>query len=49
MCMDALESFVAWEKSIMKAMCQICRDDCNESQLLLCDGCDMGYHTYCFR
>ncbi|KRY01376.1 Bromodomain adjacent to zinc finger domain protein 2B, partial [Trichinella pseudospiralis] len=49
MYMDALESFVAWEKSIMKAMCQICRDDCNESQLLLCDGCDMGYHTYCFR
>uniref|UniRef100_A0A5S6QHF0 Bromodomain adjacent to zinc finger domain protein 2B n=1 Tax=Trichuris muris TaxID=70415 RepID=A0A5S6QHF0_TRIMR len=49
MCIDALESFVAWEKSIMKASCQICRDDNNESQLLLCDGCDLGYHTYCFK
>ncbi|KAA3681935.1 uncharacterized protein DEA37_0011595 [Paragonimus westermani] len=30
-------------------LCQICRRDNNEAQLLLCDGCDHGYHTYCFR
>ncbi|KAL7061828.1 hypothetical protein AAHC03_0761 [Spirometra sp. Aus1] len=44
-----LEAAVAWDKSIMKAICQICRRDKNEAQLLLCDGCDHGYHTYCFR
>lgn len=33
----------------MKASCQICRTSENESQLLLCDACDMGYHMYCFR
>lgn len=30
-------------------LCQICRRDKNEARLLLCDGCDHGYHTYCFR
>uniref|UniRef100_A0A0N5D0Y7 Bromodomain adjacent to zinc finger domain protein 2B n=1 Tax=Thelazia callipaeda TaxID=103827 RepID=A0A0N5D0Y7_THECL len=46
---QALDSAIAWEKSIMKASCQICRTSENESQLLLCDACDMGYHMYCFR
>ena len=27
--------------------CQICRKGDNEELLLLCDGCDRGYHTYC--
>lgn len=48
-CLQALDSAVAWEKSIMKASCQICRTSENESQLLLCDACDLGYHMYCFR
>ena len=30
-------------------MCQICLKDDNEAELLLCDGCDKGYHTYCFK
>lgn len=30
-------------------LCQLCRRDDNEAQLLLCDGCDRGYHTYCFK
>lgn len=30
-------------------LCQLCRRDDNEAQLLLCDGCDQGYHTYCFK
>ncbi|VDM39978.1 unnamed protein product [Toxocara canis] len=47
--LQALDSAIAWEKSIMKASCQICRTSENESQLLLCDACDMGYHMYCFR
>ena len=36
---------IAWEKSIMKVLCQICKRDDNEEELLLCDGCDLGYHT----
>ncbi|THD22064.1 Bromodomain adjacent to zinc finger domain protein 2B [Fasciola hepatica] len=48
-CMDQLIQAIAWDKSIMKVLCQICRRDNNEAQLLLCDGCDHGYHTYCFR
>ncbi|XP_043468933.1 bromodomain adjacent to zinc finger domain protein 2B-like isoform X14 [Leptopilina heterotoma] len=29
--------------------CQFCHSGDNEDKLLLCDGCDRGYHTYCFR
>ncbi|KAH9639524.1 hypothetical protein HF086_006497 [Spodoptera exigua] len=46
MMLQALEAAIAWDKSIMKAFC-LCGD--NEDQLLLCDGCDKGYHTYCFK
>ena len=44
-----LESCIAWEKSVMRVLCQVCRSDDNEDQLLLCDSCDKGYHTYCFK
>ncbi|KAI5638094.1 PHD-finger domain-containing protein [Phthorimaea operculella] len=49
MLLQALEAAVAWDKSIMKANCQFCLLGDNEEQLLLCDGCDKGYHTYCFK
>ncbi|XP_064644828.1 bromodomain adjacent to zinc finger domain protein 2B-like isoform X4 [Lineus longissimus] len=49
MCLVHLNNCIAWEKSIMKVICQICMKDDNEAQLLLCDGCDKGYHTYCFK
>ncbi|KAL4712130.1 hypothetical protein ACJJTC_010991, partial [Scirpophaga incertulas] len=49
MVLHALEAAVAWDKSIMKANCQFCLSGDNEDQLLLCDGCDKGYHTYCFK
>ncbi|XP_029646826.1 bromodomain adjacent to zinc finger domain protein 2B isoform X3 [Octopus sinensis] len=48
-CANFLINSIAWEKSIMKVLCQICRKDDNEAELLLCDGCDKGYHTYCFK
>ncbi|VDM31191.1 unnamed protein product [Hydatigera taeniaeformis] len=48
-CAMQFEAAIAWDKSIMKVLCQICRRDKNEARLLLCDGCDHGYHTYCFR
>lgn len=47
MCLSMLYDCVAWEKSIMKVFCQMCRKGDNEELLLLCDGCDRGYHTYC--
>lgn len=49
MCVYSLESSIAWDRSIMKANCQFCQSGDNEDQLLLCDGCDKGYHTYCFK
>ncbi|XP_045486664.1 bromodomain adjacent to zinc finger domain protein 2A isoform X9 [Pieris rapae] len=49
MLLHALESHIAWDKSIMKANCQFCLCGDNEGELLLCDGCDKGYHTYCFK
>ncbi|XP_072379907.1 bromodomain adjacent to zinc finger domain protein 2B isoform X1 [Diabrotica undecimpunctata] len=49
MCLYSLEACIAWDKSIMKANCQFCQSGDNEDKLLLCDGCDKGYHTYCFK
>ncbi|KAL0268350.1 UNVERIFIED_CONTAM: hypothetical protein PYX00_010324 [Menopon gallinae] len=49
MALYMLESCIAWDKSIMKANCQFCQSGDNEDKLLLCDGCDRGYHMYCFK
>ncbi|XP_070587689.1 bromodomain adjacent to zinc finger domain protein 2B isoform X7 [Erythrolamprus reginae] len=49
LCIQQLQKTIAWEKSIMKVYCQICRKGDNEELLLLCDGCDKGCHTYCHR
>lgn len=49
MALYTLEQCVAWDKSIMKANCQFCQSGESEDKLLLCDGCDRGYHTYCFK
>ncbi|XP_064595320.1 bromodomain adjacent to zinc finger domain protein 2B-like isoform X3 [Liolophura sinensis] len=49
LCLYQLNRSIAWEKSIMKVLCQLCRKDDNEAELLLCDSCDKGYHTYCFK
>ena len=48
-CIEQLDNCIAWDKSIMKVICQICNYDDNEDKLLLCDNCDCGYHTYCFK
>jgi len=49
MAIYALDSSIAWDKSVMKASCQLCKGGDNEDKLLLCDACDRGYHTYCFN
>ena len=46
---NELHKVIAWNKSIMRVICQICNCDTNEDKLLLCDNCDCGSHTYCFK
>ena len=29
--------------------CQACKLDSDDASMLLCDGCDQGYHLYCLR
>ena len=29
--------------------CEICFEATDPSNMLLCDGCDVGYHTFCLR
>ena len=49
LCLTQLERCIAWERSLMRVYCEICNSDADEEKLLLCDGCDHGTHTYCFR
>ena len=49
LCLSQLDRCIAWERSIMRVFCEICNSDDDEEKLLLCDGCDHGSHTYCFR
>ena len=44
-----LERAVMWSKSLMNVRCRICRRKGGDEYMLLCDGCDHGYHTYCLR
>lgn len=47
--LSTLERAVAWSKSLMNVRCRICRRKGGDEYMLLCDGCDHGYHTYCLR
>ncbi|XP_077404802.1 bromodomain adjacent to zinc finger domain protein 2A [Vanacampus margaritifer] len=49
LCLLQLEKAIAWERSVTKVTCQICRKGDNDDCLLLCDGCDKGCHMYCLR
>jgi hypothetical protein len=33
--------------SVVKMKCELCDSASNDDQMLLCDGCDRGYHMYC--
>jgi hypothetical protein len=33
--------------SVVKMKCEMCDSASNDDQMLLCDGCDRGYHMYC--
>ena len=33
--------------AIVSTACRVCNSKDDEDEMLLCDGCDAGYHTYC--
>ncbi|EUB59408.1 Tyrosine-protein kinase BAZ1B [Echinococcus granulosus] len=45
-CLDAC---ILWEKSVANIRCRICRRNKDDDSLLLCDGCNSGFHLYCLR
>ncbi|XP_045068349.1 bromodomain adjacent to zinc finger domain protein 2A-like isoform X2 [Coregonus clupeaformis] len=49
LCLLQLEKAIAWERSVVKVTCQVCRKGDNDEYLLLCDCCDRGCHMYCLR
>lgn len=44
-----LERAIMWSRSLMNVRCRICRRKGGDEYMLLCDGCDHGYHTYCLK
>ncbi|XP_036390288.1 bromodomain adjacent to zinc finger domain protein 2A-like isoform X2 [Megalops cyprinoides] len=49
LCLLQLERSIAWERSVVKVTCLVCKKGDNDEYLLLCDGCDRGCHMYCLR
>ncbi|XP_025047161.1 bromodomain adjacent to zinc finger domain protein 2A [Alligator sinensis] len=49
LCICQLEKSIAWEKSVNKVTCLVCRRGDDDEHLLLCDGCDRGCHLYCHQ
>ncbi|KAM4702042.1 bromodomain adjacent to zinc finger domain protein 2A [Discoglossus pictus] len=49
LCLQQFEKSIAWERSVNKVTCLVCRKGDNDEYLLLCDSCDRGCHTYCHR
>ncbi|XP_069735525.1 bromodomain adjacent to zinc finger domain protein 2A-like [Phaenicophaeus curvirostris] len=49
LCINQLEKSIAWEKSVNRVTCLVCRRGDDDEHLLLCDSCDRGCHLYCHR
>ncbi|XP_004867628.1 bromodomain adjacent to zinc finger domain protein 1A [Heterocephalus glaber] len=47
--LSTLDRSVIWSKSILNARCKMCRKKGDAENMVLCDGCDRGHHTYCVR
>ncbi|XP_054827062.1 bromodomain adjacent to zinc finger domain protein 1A [Eublepharis macularius] len=47
--LSTLERSVIWSKSILNTRCKMCRKKGDAESMVLCDGCDRGYHIYCIR
>lgn len=44
-----LENSIQWNKSALNARCKVCRKGGDGENMLLCDGCDRGFHLYCLK
>ena len=42
-----LECSVQWSRSALNARCKLCRKRSDPEKMLLCDGCDKGFHMFC--
>ena len=42
-----LEAAVQWSRSALNARCKLCRKRSDPEKMLLCDGCDKGFHMFC--
>ncbi|XP_032618737.1 bromodomain adjacent to zinc finger domain protein 1A isoform X1 [Chelonoidis abingdonii] len=47
--LSTLDRSIIWSKSILNARCKMCRKKGDAESMVLCDGCDRGYHIYCIR
>ncbi|XP_065062653.1 bromodomain adjacent to zinc finger domain protein 1A-like isoform X2 [Rhopilema esculentum] len=47
--LNTLDRSVMWNKSVLNARCRICRKKGDAEKMLLCDGCDRGFHMYCLK
>ncbi|XP_049864595.1 bromodomain adjacent to zinc finger domain protein 1A isoform X2 [Schistocerca gregaria] len=44
-----LDNSIQWSKSLLNAVCRVCRRRRDAENMLLCDGCNKGYHLYCLK
>eukprot|EP00794_Sanderia_malayensis_P020094 gene20094-22064_t len=47
--LNTLDRSIMWDKSALNAKCRLCRKKGDAVKMLLCDGCDRGFHMYCLR
>lgn len=45
----SLDNSIQWNKSVLNAKCKICRRGKDDVNMLLCDGCNRGFHLYCLK
>lgn len=46
---ELLYESIRWDKSTKSIKCKVCRRSTDEQDLLLCDGCNQGFHTFCLK
>lgn len=48
-CLNFTENSVEWSKSVLNLRCRVCRRKGDAETMLLCDGCNRGYHSTCLK
>lgn len=46
---STLNSCVFWSRSVLLAHCRVCGKENDSENMLICDGCNNGYHIYCLK